>query len=149
MTNCPGCGAAVEGGVASCPECGRRLEGSTESFTPVGVEGAEAIAEFGNAEGPVLVVRKGPELGERFYVDRGRLILGRDPQADIFLNDVTVSRRHAVVSKTGDLVEVEDVGSLNGTYVNGVCVDKAQLRSGDTLQIGLFQMVFLAGPKGT
>jgi len=148
MANCPACGAVVGHGETVCPECGLRLEGATESFTPVTAEQAEAIAEFGDAEGPVLVVRKGSEVGQRFYVDRDTLTIGRDPVADIFLNDVTVSRRHAVVSRTGPSVSVEDVGSLNGTYVNGVCVDKAELMSGDVLQVGMFQMVFLAGPKG-
>lgn len=148
MTNCPACGTAVGHGDTVCPECGARLEGATESFTPVSAERAEAIAEFGDAGGPVLVVRKGSEIGERFYVDRDTLSIGRDPVADIFLNDVTVSRRHAVIIRTGSSVAVEDSGSLNGTYVNGVCVDKAELRSGDVLQVGMFQMVFLAGPKG-
>ncbi len=148
MTNCPACGTAVGHGDTSCPECGVRLEGSTESFRPVSAERAEVIAEFGDAEGPVLVVRKGSEVGQRFYVDRDTITIGRDPVADIFLNDVTVSRKHAFVTKTGPSVSVEDVGSLNGTYVNGVCVDKAELHSGDVLQVGMFQMVFLAGPKG-
>lgn len=148
MTNCPACGSTVGQGDTLCPECGLRLEGATESFTPVTAEQAEAIAEFGDAEGPVLVVRKGSEIGQRFYIDRDTITIGRDPAADIFLNDVTVSRRHAFVTKTGTMVTVEDVGSLNGTYVNGVCVDKAELRSGDVLQVGMFQMVFLAGPKG-
>lgn len=148
MAKCPACGETVGPDDAICAACGLRLEGATESFTPVNAEHAEAIAEYGDAEGPVLVVRKGSDVGQRFYVDRDTITLGRDPGSDIFLNDVTVSRKHARVTKAGDGVFVEDVGSLNGTYVNGVCVDKAELKSGDAVQIGMFKMVFLAGPKG-
>ena len=148
MSKCPACGTAVDEGTPTCPACGLTLEGSTQSFEPVSAGAAEAIAEFGDAVGPVLVVRKGPEEGERFYIEGPRLTIGRDPRSDLFLNDVTVSRRHAVVVRSGDEVSVEDAGSLNGTYVNGVCVDRALLSSGDVVQVGMFQMVFLAGPKG-
>lgn len=91
---------------------------------------------------PVLVVRKGPDVGERFYIDRPRLGIGRDPEADIFLNDITVSRAHATVELAGGIVSIRDAGSLNGTYVNGVCVDSATLSSGDIVQVGTFQMLF-------
>ncbi len=148
MNACPSCGTPVEQNADACPECGLKLAGTTQSFQPVSAEAAEAIAEFGDTEGPVLVVSKGAEMGERFYIDEGDMSIGRDPSSDVFLNDVTVSRRHAVVGRVGDHVTVLDSGSLNGTYVNGVCVDKADLSSGDSLQIGMFQMVFLAGPKG-
>ncbi|TLM96249.1 MAG: FHA domain-containing protein, partial [Actinobacteria bacterium] len=77
-----------------------------------------------------------------FYVDRASLAIGRDPAADVFLNDVTVSRNHAVVQLNGGIVTIRDAGSLNGTYVNGVIVDVADLHSGDIVQIGTFQMVF-------
>jgi pSer/pThr/pTyr-binding forkhead associated (FHA) protein len=84
-------------------------------------------------------------VGERFYLDRPRLVVGRDPASDIFLNDITVSREHAVLDVHPAEVIVSDAGSLNGTYVNGVSVDRAVLRNGDQLQIGRFQMVFLSG----
>ncbi|TLM87290.1 MAG: FHA domain-containing protein, partial [Actinobacteria bacterium] len=69
--------------------------------------------------------------------------VGRDPESDIFLNDMTVSRSHAEFEVVGDEVTVRDLGSLNGTYVNGVCVDAAPLSHGDLVQIGTFQMVFV------
>ncbi len=97
------------------------------------------------AEGPALVVRKGAESGERFVIDRERLTVGRDPESDIFLNDVTVSRSHAVLKLTSEGVTIEDAGSLNGTYVNGIRVDSAPLAAGDIVQIGLFQMVYVPG----
>lgn len=145
MTKCPACGAPLDGEHGSCPECGASVEGSTQSFAPVGIDESESVREVSSADGPVLVVRKGHEVGERFYVDRPRLSIGRDPAADVFLNDVTVSRRHAVVTLSGDEVAIEDAGSLNGVYVNGVCVDKAILRDGDGVQVGTFQMIFLSG----
>lgn len=145
MTKCPSCGAPVDGTEGSCPECGTSLEGSTQSFAPVGSEEESRLNEVPCADGPVLVVRKGHDTGEKFYVDRPRLTLGRDPGADVFLNDVTVSRNHAVVTVAGGEVSIEDVGSLNGIFVNGVNVDKAILHDGDRVQIGTFQMVFLTG----
>jgi pSer/pThr/pTyr-binding forkhead associated (FHA) protein len=90
-------------------------------------------------------VRKGAEVGERFYLDRPEMTVGRDPGSDIFLNDVTVSRRHALLHVAGGEVTVEDAGSLNGTYVNNVSVDSAVLRTGDVLQVGTFQMTFFGG----
>ena len=99
----------------------------------------------GGSEGPVLIVRKGPQPGERFFLDRPRLVVGRDPKCDIFLNDMTVSRAHAVVEYVSGIAKVADSGSLNGTYVNGSIVESATLSDGDVLQIGVFQMLFLSG----
>jgi pSer/pThr/pTyr-binding forkhead associated (FHA) protein len=145
MDTCPACGANVTEGAETCPSCGAAVREVTASFPPVddGVESSAAVAEA--ADGPLLVVRKGPEVGERFYLDRPRLVVGRDPASDIFLNDITVSREHAVLDVHPAEVHVSDAGSLNGTYVNGVSVDRAVLRNGDQLQIGRFQMVFLSG----
>ena len=101
-----------------------------------------SVASEDSGDSPVLVVRKGPQLGERFYLESPRLTVGRDPNSDIFLNDVTVSRVHAHLTCTNNEVSVADAGSLNGTYVNGQIVDAAVLNSGDVVQIGTFQMIF-------
>lgn len=145
MTTCPVCAEHLEEPPpAECPMCGVRLEGSTEAFAPVEVEpGHPPDPAIDANTGPVLVVRKGPDVGERFFIDRPTLAIGRGPECDIFLNDVTVSRSHAVLELVGGEVSVRDVGSLNGTYVDGVRVDKAQLADGDVLQVGKFQMVFM------
>jgi pSer/pThr/pTyr-binding forkhead associated (FHA) protein len=145
MTKCPVCGEHLEEPrPAECPTCGASLEGATEAFAPVSVEAEHpADPRVDSATGPVLVVHKGPDVGERFFIDRPTLAIGRGPECDIFLNDFTVSRSHAVLEMAGTEVSVRDVGSLNGTYVNGVRVDKAQLSDGDVLQIGKFQMVFM------
>jgi hypothetical protein len=144
MDTCPACGAPLGEDASVCGSCGAALAEVTASFEPVG-EGLAPDEMPGSDDGPLLVVRKGPEVGERFYVDRPELSIGRDPACDIFLNDITVSRRHAVLELAGDEVSVADAGSLNGTYVNGVSVERAQLRTGDALQIGRFQMVFFGG----
>jgi pSer/pThr/pTyr-binding forkhead associated (FHA) protein len=144
MAQCPGCGAEVGAENTVCPECGAGLSEPTASFDPIGVAAPDVTAAPA-AEGPVLIVRKGPQPGERFFIDRGKLSIGRDPESDIFLNDITVSRAHALVECTDDVVSVKDSGSLNGTYVNGELVDSAVLKNGDVVQIGTFQMLFLSG----
>jgi pSer/pThr/pTyr-binding forkhead associated (FHA) protein len=149
MAECPACGATVDPDASECSSCGAAIAGSTASFSPVGnAEETPVVTGSVPAEGPVLVVRKGPQPGERFFVDRPRLTIGRDPESDIFLNDMTVSRMHAVVEQIGSSVTVTDAGSLNGTYVNGVLVDSAELSHGDAVQIGTFQMAFFCVPEG-
>lgn len=145
MDKCPACGADVVDDATACSSCGERRPESTASFAPVGEAVAGTRPAAATADGPLLVVRKGPEVGERFYLDRSRLTVGRDPLADIFLNDITVSRAHAVLEVAANEVSIADAGSLNGIYVNGVSVDRAVLHTGDQVQIGRFQMVFLSG----
>ncbi|MBN1192115.1 MAG: FHA domain-containing protein [Coriobacteriia bacterium] len=146
MDQCPVCGAPATADNAVCPECGARIEGSTASFDVVAeTTAAPYEVEVGATEVPVLIVRKGVEVGERFYLEGPRFVIGRDPESDIFLNDVTVSRAHAVLHVEDGAVRLEDVGSLNGTYVNDAIVTEAVLASGDVVQIGRFQMIFLSG----
>lgn len=147
MPDCTNCGAHIDDDSATCAACGAAVPGATASFQPVAAEEGVQPAGLEGVEGPVLVVRKGPQPGERFYLDRPTLSVGRDPAADIFLNDMTVSRAHATLTLAADRVTVVDAGSLNGTYVNGVCADEAELTDGDVLQIGTFQMVYHAGTE--
>nr|WP_026918016.1 FHA domain-containing protein [Gordonia shandongensis] len=95
----------------------------------------------------LLVVKRGPNAGSRFLLDQPTTSAGRHPDSDIFLDDVTVSRRHAEFRRNGEDFQVVDVGSLNGTYVNREPIDTATLTSGDEVQIGKFRLVFLSGPK--
>ncbi len=145
MNRCPACDGAVTPEDRTCPSCGVRLSGATASFEPVAAEESVGALDAVGVEGPVLVVQKGAEVGERFYLEGAELTIGRDPESDIFLNDVTVSRQHARLTVSSDGVSVEDEGSLNGTYVNDVLVDKTRLRVGDALQVGRFRMIFLSG----
>jgi pSer/pThr/pTyr-binding forkhead associated (FHA) protein len=93
----------------------------------------------------LLVVLRGPNTGARFLLDDDLVTSGRHPDSDIFLDDVTVSRKHATFSREGGQFVVRDVGSLNGTYVNRERIDSASLQTGDEVQIGKFRLVFYAG----
>jgi hypothetical protein len=95
----------------------------------------------------LLIVLRGPNTGARFLLDDAEVSTGRHPDSDIFLDDVTVSRKHAVFVQENDGYAVRDVGSLNGTYVNRELVDHAGLRTGDEVQIGKFRLVFYAGQR--
>jgi pSer/pThr/pTyr-binding forkhead associated (FHA) protein len=93
----------------------------------------------------LLVVQRGPNSGARFLLDSDEVSSGRHPDSDIFLDDVTVSRKHVTFRRVGDDFLVRDVGSLNGTYVNRERIDEATLKTGDEVQIGKFRLVFYAG----
>src|SRR4051794_13300484 len=130
---------------------------TTMSLHPVGAEPAE-VAESGlspadrtaiDALPPgsaLLVVQRGPNAGARFLLDAERTTAGRRPDSDIFLDDVTVSRRHAEFVRSGQGFVVRDVGSLNGTYVQRDRIDEVALNDGDEVQIGKYRMVFHASP---
>jgi pSer/pThr/pTyr-binding forkhead associated (FHA) protein len=92
----------------------------------------------------LLVVRRGPNVGARFLLDADSTIAGRHPDADIFLDDVTVSRRHADFTRVGKLFQVKDLGSLNGTYFDGVRIESALLTDGAEVQVGKFRLTFYA-----
>ena len=94
----------------------------------------------------LLIVRRGPNAGARFEVDGVWTSVGRHPDSDVVLDDITVSRRHAEFRRDGGQFSVVDVGSLNGTYVNGRPVDAAVLTNGDQVQIGNFRLTFLCRP---
>ena len=94
----------------------------------------------------LLLMQRGPSAGARFLLDADRTSAGRSPDADIFLDDVTVSRKHAEFVRDGDGFVVRDVGSLNGTYVNRTRIDRAVLRPNDEVQIGKFRMTFHPSP---
>ena len=111
--------------------------------------GATASENIGGVEGlpegaALLVVKRGPNAGARFLLDQDTTTAGRHPEADIFLDDVTVSRRHAEFRRSTGEFEVVDVGSLNGTYVNREPRNSQSLSTGDEIQIGKFRLVFIA-----
>ena len=91
----------------------------------------------------LLVVRRGPNAGARFLLDRPVTTIGRHPDSDIFLHDVTVSRRHAEIVRENDIFTIRDLGSLNGTYVNRKRIESAELADDDEVQIGKYRMTFL------
>ena len=147
---CQECGFLNPEAANYCARCGALLvkeDGGTEAtqtFTPE--EGddapADALEDLG-ITGPALVVRSGGgRAGETFHPE-GETTIGRSPDCGIFLDDVTVSRKHAVVSERDGVFLVEDQGSLNGTFVNRKRVESAQLEDGDELQIGKYRLTFL------
>jgi pSer/pThr/pTyr-binding forkhead associated (FHA) protein len=103
----------------------------------------EAIAALPSGSA-LLVVRRGPNVGARFLLDADSTVAGRHPDADIFLDDVTVSRRHADFTRVGNTFQVHDLGSLNGTYFDGVRIESALLRDGAEVQVGKFRLTFYA-----
>lgn len=94
----------------------------------------------------LLIVQRGPNAGARFLLQDERTTAGRKPSCDIFLDDVTVSRKHCEFLAVGETFDVRDVGSLNGTYVNRQRIDAATLRAGDEVQIGKFRLTFHPSP---
>jgi pSer/pThr/pTyr-binding forkhead associated (FHA) protein len=122
------------------------LEAMEPSPDDEGLADQEAIEGLPPGAG-LLVVRRGPNAGSRFLLDADVTTAGRHPESDIFLDDVTVSRRHAEFRKTPDGYSVRDVGSLNGSYVNRERIDEIALHPGDEVQIGKFRLVFLAGHR--
>jgi pSer/pThr/pTyr-binding forkhead associated (FHA) protein len=147
---CQECGFLNPEAANYCARCGALLvkeDGGTEATqTFTAEEGddapADALEDLG-ITGPALVVRSGGgRAGETFHPE-GETTIGRSPDCGIFLDDVTVSRKHAVVSEREGAFLVEDQGSLNGTFVNRKRVESAQLEDGDELQIGKYRLTFL------
>ncbi len=119
------------------------------SFVPFGAELTAAEVEAINAlpaRSALLIVRSGPTAGARYLLDTDVTTVGRHPEADIFFDDVTVSRRHAEITRTGSVFELIDQRSLNGTYVNGERVDRATLTDGAEVRVGKFRLNFFVAP---
>jgi hypothetical protein len=150
---CANCGAALPA-AASGPDVtsvlsatGPAPEADADSeFKPEVHQGAVDALPPGSA---LLVVKRGPNAGSRFLLDQDVTSAGRHPDSDIFLDDVTVSRRHAEFRREGSGYTVHDVGSLNGTYVNRERIDAAPLSGGDEVQIGKFRLVYLTAAVRT
>ena len=154
---CPSCGHENTVGSRFCSSCGTSLgpEPDTTTITFETSESAEADAaetpvpevEVDLSDVPlgtgVLVVTRGEAAGSRILLDLDTTSAGRHPKSDIFLDDITVSRRHAEIVREGDAYRVRDAGSLNGTYVNRERIEEAPLTHGDVLQVGKYKLHFL------
>lgn len=114
------------------------------SLAPADAAAVDALP----AGSALLVVQRGPGAGSRYLLDRDLSTVGRHPESEIFLDDITVSRRHVEFRRTGEGFRVHDVGSLNGTYLNGDRVDDALLQNGDEVRIGKFRLIFFASDAG-
>ena len=151
---CAECGQANADGANYCQHCGAmlappkengepatatyRIDDDTGELVPVDLEAV-------TARGPALVIRSGGgRAGESFALSGERMSIGRRPDADLFLDDVTVSRDHAVLIRRGDDWYLDDCGSLNGTYVNRSRIDSYRLEGADEVQIGKYKLTFRA-----
>lgn len=148
---CTRCGHPNKAEARYCARCGAPLqEDTTLGLTPIEVE-EEGADEFPfphdqlEAGQGLLMVKRGPNAGSTFMLEQDVTTAGRRPESDVFLDDITVSRRHAEFRRTPDGFLIHDAGSLNGTYVNGERVDVTRLASGDEVQIGKFKLVFFLG----
>jgi pSer/pThr/pTyr-binding forkhead associated (FHA) protein len=145
---CRQCGHVNENGARFCSSCGAVLETDDATANLAALaedDSGEALAAVVDElpEGAaVLIVRRGPNAGSIFGLDQPETAAGRHPDSQIFLDDITVSRRHAVIDHRDAGFVVRDVGSLNGTYVNRERVDEQRLQSGDEIQIGRFVLTF-------
>jgi hypothetical protein len=159
MGSCPRCSAEVAVDDRFCRSCGAPqpvvdASDTTGHVEVVGDSGPLPVIDTDSIEalGPgaaVLVVRRGPNEGARFVLSSGTLSAGRSPDSAIFLDDVTVSRRHATFTSDGQGWSVTDAGSLNGTYVNKARIDDStRLATGDEVQVGKYRFVFVSANEG-
>lgn len=152
---CTNCGHKNPQGSNFCSSCGTPLAESSGTDTTITFATPELEAdleeevhispeELEDGRG-VLIVKRGPNAGSKFFLDVNQTQIGRHPDSAIFLDDITVSRRHAEIRRGEGGFAIHDVGSLNGTYVNRQRVEEAGLRNGDEIQVGKFKLVFLGG----
>jgi pSer/pThr/pTyr-binding forkhead associated (FHA) protein len=176
MQSCPQCGSQNADDARFCSQCGQRLanagptpgrnapEGTPSETTATISFGAPGKAEQDERESlneadaaavdalpagsALLVVQRGPGAGSRYLLDTDVVTAGRHPDSDIFLDDITVSRRHVEFRREVDGYHVHDVGSLNGTYVNRDRIDEVSLQNGDEVRIGKFRLIYFASDSG-
>ncbi len=147
---CPSCGSEIPPGSSTCPECGVHLETDpTVVYVPMSAQRPpltpDEAADVAGFVGHALIVERGPQAGMTYLLTTDSTTVGRHPDSDIFLDDVTVSRHHCRFIADGTTLMVEDSGSTNGTYVNGGRVDRAELHPGDEVLIGRFHLIVAHG----
>ncbi|HSJ51498.1 MAG TPA: FHA domain-containing protein [Actinomycetota bacterium] len=148
---CTNCGHPNKDEARFCANCGAPLhDETTVGITPIEIEGdvadefpyPEDALEAGQA---LLLVKHGPNAGSTFLLEESVTRTGRNPDSDVFLDDITVSRKHAEIRRQADGWYIHDLGSMNGTYVNRERVESTKLAPHDEVQIGKFKLVFFSG----
>jgi hypothetical protein len=149
---CPECGFQNPEAANYCSKCGALLTKdepaeTTMQFTPEeGELDTSPGLEDAGIKGPALIVRSGGgRTGETFVPESERTTIGRSPECEIFLDDVTVSRKHAVLVRTPEGFLIEDQGSLNGTFLNRRRIESGELSDGDEVQVGKYRLTFRSG----
>ena len=146
---CARCGSPLTAGGGGAPAGADQTSTISMSGIDAGDDHADELADVAVEQLPhgsaLLVVKRGPNAGSRFLLDKDVTTAGRHPESDIFLDDVTVSRRHAEFIRRDGAFVVRDVGSLNGTYLNRERIEESPLTGGDEVQIGKFRLVYFAG----
>jgi len=148
--SCESCGHVNPPGSNFCSSCGagigvaRQDETEGHEFDPHDSHGPGELGVPHPESEALFIVTQGAKSGSRYLLDKDRITVGRHPESDIFLDDITVSRRHAEVRRSEAGWAVADVGSLNGTYVNRARIDETALTEGDEVQVGKFKLVFWA-----
>lgn len=143
---CPVCQTPIDDDAATCPACNFRLTEATQEFSPV-ARARKGAPPAGEPDvHPVLRMVRGPQVGLEYPLDKDVVTLGRNPECDIFLNDMTVSREHAEVTRHADALLISDLHSFNGVWVNNRTVTQHALRPGDYVQIGKYDFVYEEHP---
>jgi hypothetical protein len=149
VSYCPECGHHNREAARFCGRCGASLlepdaGEATQAFAAYVEDESAAEAAEEAAEGAMLVIRiGGGRAGEQFPIGSDRMAIGRAPNADVFLDDITVSREHAVLDRRDDGLHLSDAGSLNGTYVNRQRIESVRLADGDEVQIGKYRLTYI------
>lgn len=151
---CAQCGQPLPSGAKFCPSCGNPVDGDS---APGAADAATGVIDTGEVDmsatlddlpslapgTALLVVVRGPNAGSRYLLDRDATTIGRHPDSNVFLDDVTVSRHHARVDREDEHFVLHDLGSLNGTYLAGERVDRQTLQVGNEMQIGRYKLLFV------
>ena len=138
MKTCPVCNSPMLDSAQSCSSCGYHLKGSTQRFEAVSLETSEPETIQVTSTIPTLTVLQGKQKGIVYSLDGDKAVIGRSPKCEIFLNDMTVSRKHAVLERVAGGWSIQDADSFNGVWVNNTNVDHVMLSDRDIVQIGCF-----------
>ena len=138
MKTCPVCNSPMPDSAQSCSSCDYHLQGSTQKFEAVSLETSEPETIQVTSTIPTLTVLQGKQKGIVYSLDGDKAVIGRSPKCEIFLNDMTVSRKHAVLERVADGWSIQDTDSFNGVWVNNTNIDHVMLSDRDIVQIGCF-----------